>query len=370
MTASFTGFRYGGVASSTLSPVGRLEQELAVRVGTDYGICVNSCSSAILLALLADGLQNGEFVLCPAFTFISVPSAITLAGGRVALVECDENYVVDIDDLEKKIIESGARRLVLSYMRGHVPDLRRLMAMCHDRNVTVIEDAAHALGVTYDGMQVGSFGTAGVFSFQSHKIVDGGEGGFLGTSDPEIAARVALMSGCYEENWKDHHAVPQAPLRNLVHMLPIFNMRMPNATAEKVLGGLNALEAQIIHYCMLYGIFVDELADMPGIRFPMRSALSVSVPDSIQFALSGDDRQISGFTNVARQALPAITVIGAGKPNARCFWRWGFVDTDCCPNTRELLKRTVDFRLPGDWTADEARFIARSVAGAWRAATR
>lgn len=114
---------------------------------------------------MAMGLEQDDKVLLPAFTFVAVPSAIIHAGGKPTLVEISENYSICLDDLEKKIVETGAKFLVLSYMRGHVPDMDRLMEIVEKYDIQMLEDTAHALGVEWKGKQVGKFGKACAFSF-------------------------------------------------------------------------------------------------------------------------------------------------------------------------------------------------------------
>jgi len=101
----------------------------------------------------------------PAFTFVAVPSAVIHAGGDPILVEVSKNYSICLEDLEKKIIETGAKYMVNSYMRGHVPDMDKLMELVKKYNIRMLEDTAHALGVEWKGKQVGKFGECCAFSF-------------------------------------------------------------------------------------------------------------------------------------------------------------------------------------------------------------
>lgn len=93
---------------------------------------------------------------------------------------------------------------MLSYMRGAIPDLERVLNICSKHNITLIEDTAHAMGVRWNGQQVGTFGQSTVTSFQSHKIMDAGEGGMLATNDLDVFLKAAFLSGCYEMNIKKH----------------------------------------------------------------------------------------------------------------------------------------------------------------------
>jgi perosamine synthetase len=138
-------FRYASEDPET-SAAAILEREFAIFTGVKFALGLNSCSSAILLALKVSGVKSGDRVLVPAFTFTAVPAAVVNLGATPVLVECNGNYKVNVDDLRRKIT-SDTRVLLLSHMRGHMSDMDRIVDICNERGVTLIEDAAHAIGV-------------------------------------------------------------------------------------------------------------------------------------------------------------------------------------------------------------------------------
>ncbi|MGA9602952.1 MAG: aminotransferase class I/II-fold pyridoxal phosphate-dependent enzyme, partial [Methyloceanibacter sp.] len=127
------------------SEVAWLEHDFAEYLGSRHALAVNSCSVAIELALIACGVEPGSKVLVPGFTFTAVPSAIVMLHAIPVFVECTEDYRLDIDDLRRKIT-SETRVLLLSHMRGHISDMDAITELCTAHGVTLIEDAAHALG--------------------------------------------------------------------------------------------------------------------------------------------------------------------------------------------------------------------------------
>jgi len=101
----------------------KLEYEFSLYTKHKYVIGVNSCGSALFLALKAGGVKAGDKVLSNAFTFTAVPSSIVHAGGVPIYIECNSEYVIDLEDLKRKIeSHPDAKFFVLSYMRGHIPD--------------------------------------------------------------------------------------------------------------------------------------------------------------------------------------------------------------------------------------------------------
>ncbi|CAM9370517.1 unnamed protein product, partial [Ectocarpus fasciculatus] len=115
-------------------------------MGARYAVGVSSCSSAILIGLMCAGVKAGDEVLTNAFTFTAVPSTIVRLGAKPCLVECGDNWTMNLDDLEKKANGGHAKVLLLSHMRGKVCDMDRVSEICERHGLTLVEDCAHAAG--------------------------------------------------------------------------------------------------------------------------------------------------------------------------------------------------------------------------------
>ena len=98
---------------------------------------------------------------------------------------------------------------MLTHMRGKVADMQRAYEIAEKYNLKVVEDCAHALGIQYDGVQLGRSARVACFSTQSAKMINSGEGGFLLTDDDEIAARAICYAGCYEALIEQHVVAPR-----------------------------------------------------------------------------------------------------------------------------------------------------------------
>lgn len=126
--------------------------------------------------------------MIPAFTFAAVPSSVVHADCLPVLCECGDNFRIDLADFEAKLPACDA--VIISHMRGHTSDMDAILRLCDAANVPVIEDAAHSLGTTWAGRNIGTLGKVGCFSFQSYKMLNAGEGGI----DPP-PARGAARAG-------------------------------------------------------------------------------------------------------------------------------------------------------------------------------
>ena len=177
------------------------EHNFANYMGVKHVVGTNSCGSAMFIALNIVGVQPGDTVLTNAFTFHAVPSVIEHARAVPVLVESNREWAMDAEDLDKKATETGAKVLLMSYMRGHVPDMDAIMKVVEKHDLILIEDCAHAYATLWNGQLLGTFGEIGAFSTQSSKGMSAGEGGIFITNDDEHAAKAVLYAGSYERLW-------------------------------------------------------------------------------------------------------------------------------------------------------------------------
>ena len=177
----------------TMGPkVEELERLLADACGVEHAVAVSSGTAALHLAILALGLEPGDEVLVPAYTFPATANVVALAGLRPVLVDVDP--VTMNLDLERVAAAVGARtRAVLAvHLFGRPLDWEGLEAAVPDR-VLLLEDAAGALGARRRGRPCGSLGRLGCLSFHPRKIVTTGEGGAVTTDDAELAESIRSL---------------------------------------------------------------------------------------------------------------------------------------------------------------------------------
>jgi dTDP-4-amino-4,6-dideoxygalactose transaminase len=355
-------FRYTATLDQS-NPVTRLEEEFAALIGAKYALALNSCSSAIFLSLQAVGVCPGDQVLIPGFTFAAVPSAVIHAGAQPILVDVGDNYRIDIADFEAKLSRQTAA-VVISHMRGHTSDMDRIMALCNAANVPVIEDAAHSLGTTWQGQKIGTIGKVGCFSFQSYKLVNGGEGGILITNDEDIIARAVIMSGAYEHNWQKHRLNINAFAEHQ-NMLPLYNLRMNNLSAAVIRPQFGEIERRVNDGRANHDYVAAKLNISPFIDVPEPLGPELRAPDSIQFNLVDfSDNEARRLMAVSKSNGMPISIFGLGEDNARAFWNWKFIgNIPELPKTRAMLMRACDLRLPARLTRTDLDAVVAGVLG-------
>ncbi len=354
------------------APVSLLEAEFADLMGAKYALAVASCSAALFLSLKALDLPRDARVLIPAFTFAAVPSSVVHADCQPVLVDVKDNYRIDMDDFAAKLT-GDIKAVIISHMRGHTSDMDAIMALCDAAGVPVIEDAAHSLGTLWHGRKIGTIGKIGCFSFQSYKMLNAGEGGILITDDADLVARAVIMSGAYEHNWKKHkgpHGDNTGALEDAFarwqNRLPLYNTRLSNLSAAVIRPQLAELERRVTDGLRNHDYVADRLNQSPWIKVPPPLDPETRAPDSIQFNLVGmSDEDTRAFQDAAKRRGVSVQVFGMSTDNARAFWNWHFIgDQGALPQTRDMLMRACDTRLPVRLKQPELDFIADALVAA------
>ena len=342
------------------APVALLETEFAELLGTKYALAVSSCSAALFLSLKALGLPRDARVLIPGFTFAAVPSSIVHADCIPVLCEVGDNYRVDMADFAAKL--DSVQAVIISHMRGHTSDMDAIMELCDARDIPVIEDAAHSLGTTWHGRNIGTIGKVGCFSFQSYKMINAGEGGILVSDDADLVAQAVIMSGAYEHNWKKHSGSPELEqaFARWQNRLPLYNLRMSNLSAAVIRPQIPELARRVRDGLANHDYVADRLNTSPYIDVPAPLAPEQRAPDSIQFNLVDlNDEEIRAFAAAAEARGVKVQVFGMSQDNARAFWNWQFLPEQFdLPQTRAMLMKACDVRLPVRLTREELDVIA------------
>jgi dTDP-4-amino-4,6-dideoxygalactose transaminase len=162
-------------------------------LGCTAAFPVTSGTHALELMFRALPLEKEDEVICPSFTFVSVANAILLAGGTPVFADVDSLTLnLDPDSVAERLT-SRTRGVVPAHYAGIAANMERLDALASTKGLSLLEDAAHALGARYLGRPLGTWGRAGAFSFHGTKNVVAGEGGLLVTSDTDLADRAEIV---------------------------------------------------------------------------------------------------------------------------------------------------------------------------------
>jgi len=181
---------FGGLGENTT----KLEQEIAEICGAKHGLGVNSGTDALLLSLLAMGVGPGDEVITSPFSFIATGETICLAGAIPVFADIDPHtFNLDPEAVQAKI--TGCTKVILPvHLFGQIADMTRLTQIARPRGITLLGDAAQAIGATHQGLALGSWGDANTLSFYPTKNLGAcGDGGMVLTDRDDLAERIKLL---------------------------------------------------------------------------------------------------------------------------------------------------------------------------------
>jgi len=252
------------LASGWVAPVGphllAFEQSVANFVGTEHAVALSSGTAAIHLGLLAMGVQPGDVILTSTLTFAATAFPARYVGARILLADVDSDWNLDVECVSRAIDFAKRKlkpiRVVIPVdLYGRCADYQNLMPLFNDAGITVLEDAAEALGAKSEGTQAGAFGDVGVFSFNGNKIITSSGGGMLLTNDGEIASHVRKMSTQARErvHWYEHREVG-------------YNYRLSNILAALGNSQFDRLDSIVEAKRRIRSLYAQNLAGLEGVR--------------------------------------------------------------------------------------------------------
>jgi dTDP-4-amino-4,6-dideoxygalactose transaminase len=242
--------------------VQRFEQELADYVGVPECRCVSSCTAALILSLQVLGIGPGDEVLVPAMTFVASANAVEHAGATPVLIDSVPGTgLIDLHAAEAAITPK-TRAIMPVHLAGRPVDLDRLAELRERHGVTIIEDAAHAIGAEWRGRRIGSHGNLAAFSFYVTKNITSIEGGALTTDDPRIAAEVERLAlhGLSLGAWQ---RFSDAGFRHYEVVRPGYKFNMTDVQAAVGLHQLRRLDEWIERRAELWLSYDELLAGLP-----------------------------------------------------------------------------------------------------------
>jgi dTDP-4-amino-4,6-dideoxygalactose transaminase len=242
--------RIGGEATW----VERFEEEFAEWQEADHAIAVSNGTVALELALRMVGVEPGDKVIVPTYTFIATASAVTSLGAVPQFVDIDPaTNNIDPDSVAERITEDTVG-IVGVHFAGYPMDFDELLPIVEEHDLFLVEDAAHAQGSEWRGEKVGTIGDVGTFSFQASKSLSGGEGGMVVTDDGILAEQGTLV-----------HNIGRMDGKVYRHYELASNKRMTEFQGALLCAQLENFEDQLDRRRRNEEILVEALADVEGI---------------------------------------------------------------------------------------------------------
>lgn len=374
-------FRYYGPEDFP-SKVREFELAFAQRMGAKHCLAVNSCTSALISALVACGVGPGDEVIVNGYTFFASCAAIVAAKAVPVICEIDESCTMDPDDLEAKITPH-TKAVVCVHMRGAPCDMDRITAICKRHNLRLIEDVAQACGGSYKGKALGTFGDVGCYSFQYHKIITAGEGGACVTDDDVLYDR---LMGYHDTAacWRPDRFGSE---RYEGELFCGVNYRMSELTGAVMLAQLGKLDTLLSQMRAAKNRIKDQIKDIPGITFRKLNDAAGDTAICLMFSLD-DASKVGPFADALKaEGVDAAGVFNKGIPDWHIYSHWKHVieqktptsegcpyacphykgdapskySSDMCPRTTAILAKMVHLDIPAQLSNEDCDMIAQGI---------
>ena len=249
-----------------IAPVGphvnAFEQEFCQVIDASHAAAVSSGTAALHLALKLVGVGVGDEVFCSTLTFSASANPIAYLGAKPVFIDSERiSWNMDAQLLQAALAQRAKvgklpKAVVLVHLYGQSADIDPIVQACQQYDVPVIEDAAEALGSTYKGRSPGTFGRAGIFSFNGNKIITTSGGGMLVSEDASIVGKARFLA-----------TQARDPAPHYQHSEIGYNYRMSNVLAGIGRGQLLVLQDRVAARRRNCEVYQAELGKLPGIEF-------------------------------------------------------------------------------------------------------
>jgi len=365
---------YGGKPGPSL--VAAFETEWAARTRVAHCLGLSSGTAALMSAMAALDIGEGDEVIVPGFAWVSNITAIVGVGAVPVIAEIDESLGLDIRDVEAKITPY-TRALCAVHMNGAPAQMREIMACAQRHGLKVIEDVSQAAGGTFDGQPLGSIGHLGAFSFQWNKPITSGEGGALTTNDYALFERACM-----------YHDVLGGIRTNtpLERILPGFNLRMGELQGA-LLQVQNGRLDQIILDCRtnraIIAAATSAVFARKGVTTRRENDPHGDIGVAWIFLLPSAERLAIVAAALRMEGVPVRAFLTPGNPDAHVYAAWLPLfhkntwsksgrpwtghpraieyDAGMCPQTLGVLGRALCVDISPDLTDDHLEQIADAV---------
>lgn len=285
--------------------VNSFEKSVNKYLGTQYCSAVSNGTSALHLALIACNVKPHNEVILPAFSYVATANVIELVGAKCIFVDINlDSFNIDITKIEKAIT-SKTKAIIPVHEFGLCANMPEIMKIAEKHNLTVIEDAACALGATYNSKQAGTFGHFGAFSLHPRKAITSGEGGLLVTPDLKLDKKIKTL--------RNHGIEPSSNPMNFIEAG--FNYRLTDFQAALARSQFMRLDKIIEYRNKLASIYLTKIIN-PAIRLPKVPDRAKHTWQTFHILLESNDlreklktylKKHGVLTNYGAQCIPAMT---------------------------------------------------------------
>lgn len=260
-----TCLKSGWITTGALSK--EFEDKFCQLTGSRQAVSLNSATAGMHIALSALEISPGDEIITPSMTFASTVNMIALRGATPVFVDIDYGTLnINADLIEEKITKK-TKAIIPVHFAGAPADMGKINKLARKYNLTVIEDAAHAVGAYYKGVHAGGFGHPAIFSFHPIKNITTGEGGMITLSNTGLEKKLRLLRfhGIERDAWK-RYGKGGNPSYDIAE--PGYKYNMPDILAALGLAQMERWQEFNLRRTGLVRIYFEGLKDISGIDLP------------------------------------------------------------------------------------------------------
>lgn len=234
-------------------------------IGCKHAIALNSCTAGLHLALIASGINPGDEVITTPMTFAATANVIEHTGAKPVFVDIEsESLTLDTSKIEEKITKQ-TKAIIPVHFAGHPAEMKQIRDIASKYNLTVIEDAAHAIESKHNGKKIGNISNFTAFSFYATKNITTAEGGMLTTNNDELAGRIRILSlhGMTKDAWKRY--AHRGIVSHFEIIKPGFKYNMFDIQAALGINQLRKIDNLYQARKKLYQLYRDKLTNVEGL---------------------------------------------------------------------------------------------------------
>jgi dTDP-4-amino-4,6-dideoxygalactose transaminase len=246
--------------------VSEFEEKFAQYVNAKYAVAVSNCTTALHLAMIVAGVSAGDEVICPSMSYIATANCIKYTGANPVFAEVNDEYNLDVNDVEKKIT-GKTKAILLVHQIGMPADIDAFTALANKYNLKLIEDAACAAGSSYKGGKIGSHSELVCFSFHPRKVISTGDGGMITTNNEAYYHRMKLLRQ-HGMNINDRIRHESKKIVFEDHVEVGYNYRMTDIQAAVGIKQLEKLDWLIGERRKIALQYNEAFKNLPGVRTP------------------------------------------------------------------------------------------------------
>lgn len=239
------------------------ERRFADYHGMQYAVAFNSATAALHAAVVAVGVEPGEEVVVPPYTFTSTATSVLMHNAIPVFADVQPDIYCCDPDAVARVISPLTRAIIPVHLFGHPADMDALMAVARKHKLKVIEDCAQAPGARYKGRLVGTMGDCGIFSFTENKNITTGEGGMFITNDPAVAEAARMVRNHGEAVWEGQS------VRTYTSTMLGWNYRMTEMEAALGIVQFGRMDALNTIRTELGEYLSKRLSSVPGLTTPI-----------------------------------------------------------------------------------------------------